>query len=270
MKRFFVGLVLGLVLACGGMGLYLARTIGLRMQSAREGWAPTPVLVLTRDVVDGHVLAEGDLTEVSYPEQFVHGWFVPPSDRRLVVGRQLSLPVMKGDALPWAAFARQDAVRQVHGCVEAILPAYQEAQGRAVDEALRAFSQSVEADPGKPRPVPAFKFGPDGRAPVLVVTQAVAEGARIPKEALAVRRMPRALVTRSVVPEEALDAVAGALAVVPLEAGDALRWQFLDDAEQPRSMGGCVSQATTAGDRLGAEVAREQARAFFNRSREGR
>jgi hypothetical protein len=147
---------------------------------------------------------------------------------------------------------------------------YEEAHGRAVEEAIRAFLASGAGAPGAPRPLPPFKFGPDGTAPVLVLTQAVVEGGRIPREALAVRRMPRALVTRSVVPEDALKDVADALALVPLEAGDTLRWQFLDDPERPRSMGACVRQASSVADQQVAGVARERARAFFGVSQEGR
>jgi uncharacterized alpha-E superfamily protein len=77
-------------------------------------------------------------------------------------------------------------------------------------------------------------------------------------------------VTPSAVPAEDLAKVVGATTVVTMQAGDVLRWQFLDDPVQPRSIAGCLLQASTAAKTARAAAARERARAFFGGTREGR
>jgi Flp pilus assembly protein CpaB len=270
MRSFLLGALIGLVVSFAGVGLLAARTIPKRMQDARYGWELKPTLTLTRDVAAGEKLGEGDLAEVLIPEQYIPDSSVQPADRRAVVGRAVTLAMVKGDVLSWSMFSQQETRAQVRACITDARTAYEEAGGRAREAVIQTFAQRSSPPTSPPPPVPAFKFDAKGLTPVVVVTQQVKEGERIPASALELRRMPRALVTPSVVPGEALEAVAGALAVVSLQPGDALRWQWLDDPEQPRSTGACVVQAASASDQERAAVARERAEAFFGVAREGR
>ncbi|MCY1075588.1 SAF domain-containing protein [Archangium lansingense] len=271
MRSFLLGALIGLVVSCAGVGLLAARTIPKRMEDARYGWALKPILTLTREVAVGEKLTDEDLTEIRIPEKFILESFVQPADRRAVVGRAVTLGMVKGDVLAWSAFSQQDSRERVRACIADGRTAYQEAGARARDAAIQDFSQRSGLPPSSPPPpVPAFKFDAKGLTPVVVVTQQVKEGDRIPASALEVRRMPRALVTPSLVSGDALEAVAGAVAVVPMEPGDTLRWQFLDDPEQPRSTGACQLQVSSAADKARANVARARAEAFFGVAKEGR
>ncbi|WNG45193.1 hypothetical protein F0U60_14565 [Archangium minus] len=270
MRSFLLGALIGLVVSCAVMGLLAALTIPKRMQDARYGWALKPTLTLVRDVEAGEVLKDEDLAEVAFPEQFVPESFIQPKDRRAVVGKALTLGMVKGDVLAWSVFAQQQSQEQVRACIADGRTAFKEAGERARDAAIQAFTQRSGPPPtSPPPPVPAFKFDAKGQTPVVVVTQEVAEGSRIPASALEIRKMPRALVTPSVVPGDALESVVGALAVVGMQPGDALRWQFLDDPDQPRSTGACVMQAGAASDKERAAVARARAEAFFGVATEG-
>ena len=73
---------------------FVARNIPKRIQAARHGWALKPILTLTRDVAAGEKLANGDLSELHIPESFVQ-----PADLRVVVGRTVTLAMVKGDVL---------------------------------------------------------------------------------------------------------------------------------------------------------------------------
>lgn len=271
MRSFLLGALIGLVVSCVGIGLLVSRTIPKRMRDARYGWELQPTLTLTRDVAAGEKLGDGDLAEVRLPEQFVPDSFIPPADRRAVVGRAVTLAMVKGDVLTWSMFSQQETREQVRACVADGRAAFEEAGERARDAAIQPFAQRNTPPPtSPPPPVPAFKFDAKGLTPVVVVTREVKEGDRIPASALELRRMPRALVTPSVVPGDALESVVGALAVVGMQPGDTLRWQWLDDPEQPRSTGACVLQAAAATDQERAAVARARAEAFFGVAREGR
>lgn len=271
MRSFLLGALIGFVVSAAAISLLGAINHPKRIQAARAGWELKPILTLTREIPEGEKLQDGDLVEVRIPEQFIVGSFVLPADRRAVVGRPVTLAMAKGDAPSWSSFSQQETRAQVRACVADARAAYTEAGDRARDAAIQAFTQRNATPPtSPPQPVPAFKFDAKGLTPVVVVTQAMKEGERIPASALELRRMPRALVTPSVVPGEALEAVAGALSVVSLQPGDALRWQFLDDPEQPRSTGACVLQAASAADSERATVAKARAEAFFGVAREGR
>lgn len=271
MRSFFLGALIGFLVSCVGVGALVARNIPKRMQAARHGWALQPILILSRDVAAGEKLADEDLSEIRIPEQFIPESFVQPADRRAVVGRAVTLGMVKGDVLAWPAFAQQASREQVRACLADGRTAFKEAGERARDAVIQSFAQRSGSPPtSPPPPIPAFKFDAKGLTPVVVVTQEVKEGTRIPSSALEVRRMPRALVTPSVVPGDALESVAGALAVVPMQPGDPLRWQFLDDPEQPRSTAACQVQAASARDKARADVARARAETFFGVAREGR
>lgn len=270
MRSFLLGALIGLAVSCVVIGLFAAHTIQKRRRDAHFGWELKPTLTLVRDVAAGEVLKDEDLAEVAFPEQFISESFILPVDRRLVVGRPLTLGMVKGDALVWSVFAQQETQEQVRACVADGRAAFKEAGERARDAAIQAFTERGGPPPtSPPPPVPAFKFDAKGLTPVVVLTQEVAEGGRIPASALEIRKMPRALVTPSLVPGEALESVVGALAVVGMQPGDALRWQFLDDPDQPRSTGACVMRAGAEGDKERAAVARARAEAFFGVATEG-
>ncbi|NMO15773.1 hypothetical protein HPC49_03445 [Pyxidicoccus fallax] len=270
MRPFIPGTLLGLLLSALVVGGAMALFLPKKVRDARYGWEPKPALVLQRDVAVGEVLREEDLAEVSYPEQFVLESFVPPSERKAVLGRPVSQLLRKGDLLGWVAFADRAAPERIQACVASVRAAYSEAYALAREEALRGFTPPEDAGASAPSPVPSFQFDADGKAAVVVLARDVGEGSRLTKDVLEVRRMPRALVTRSLVPAGALEQVVGALAVVQMQAGDALRWQFLDDPSQPRSLGACLVQVSQAATRRCADVPRQRAEAFFAGSREGR
>ncbi|QRK04203.1 hypothetical protein JQX13_28470 [Archangium violaceum] len=270
MRSFLLGALIGLVVSFTVIGLLAAGTIPKRMRDARYGWDLKPTLTLARDVAAGEVLKDEDLAEVAFPEQFVSESFILPADRRAVVGKPLTLDMVKGDVLAWSMFAQQESQEQVRACIANGRAAFKEAGERARDAAIQAFTQRSGPPPtSPPPPVPAFKFDAKGLTPVVVLTQEVAEGDRIPASALESRKMPRALVTPSLVPGDALESVVGALAVVGMQPGDVLRWQFLDDPDQPRSTGACVMQAGAEGDKERSAAARAKAEAFFGVATEG-
>lgn len=271
MRPFLLGALIGLLVSFAGIGLFSARVTSKKLQEARAGWKLEPILTLARAIPEGEKLTDEDLVEIRIPEQYVPESFVLPADRRAIVGRPATLAMEKGDPLNWSSFSRQETRARVRDCVADGRAAYTEAGDRARDAAIQPFAQRNASPPtSPPPPVPAFQFDAKGLAPVVVVTREVKEGERIPASALELRKMPRALVTPSLVPGEALASVAGALAVVPMQPGDTLRWQFLDDPEQPRTLGACVLQATSAVDSEHAAVARARAEAFFGVAREGR
>ncbi len=272
MRSFLLGLLIGLVVSLAGVGLVAARTIPKKMQAAREGWEPQPILTLTRDVDAGAKLEDGDLAELRVPSQFIPASAVQPADRLAVTGRALTLGMVKGDVLSWPLFSQQESRAQVRACVADARTAFQEAGVLARDAAIQAFVERGGPPPPSPSlPVLSFQFDAKGKTtPVVVVTQEVKEGDRIPASALELRRIPYALVTPSLVPGESLKDVVGALAVVAMQPGDPLRWQFLDDPEQPRSIGSCQLQAASAADKARADVARARAEAFFGVAKEGR
>ena len=171
------------------------------------------------------------------------------------------------DVLGWAVFARQDARARLEACLAAVKPAVQEARARAVQEAIALLH--VEPPVSPPAPAPGLVFDANGETPVVVVTRELKEGETLAAPVLEIRRMPRALVTPSVVPESALAAVTGALAVVPLEPGDVLRWQFLDDPATPRSLGWCMTRAASARQKAADVVGEQRVRVFFQESGEG-
>lgn len=269
MKSFLLGALIGLVVSFSVIGLLAARAIPKKIQDARSGWEPKPVLTLMRDIPMGEKLQEGDLAELRLPEQYVSESFILPADQHAVIGRAATLPLQKEEALSWSAFSQQETQQQVRDCVANARAAYAAAGEQAREVAVAAFEQHSGPLPTTPPPpVPAFKFDAKGLTPVVVVTREVKEGERIPASALELRKMPRALVTPSVVPGDALQSVAGALAVVPMQPGDTVRWQFLDDPEQPRTTGACVLQTASAVDSARAAMARERAEAFFGVARE--
>ncbi|WP_375770695.1 SAF domain-containing protein [Archangium gephyra] len=271
MRSFLLGALIGLIVSCAAVGLFVAHTTSKRLREFRSYWEPTPALALTRDIAEAERLQEGDLVEIRLPAQYASESFIPPADKSVVIGKATSLAMVKGDVASWSLFSQLEGQRQVRACVADARAAYTAAGEQARDAALEAFSRRSGPPPtSPPPPVPALKFDAKGLTPVVVVTQAVEQGEPIPASALEVRRMPRALTTPSLVPGDALASVAGALAVVALQPGDALRWQFLDDPEQPRTMGTCMVQAASAVGTRHATVANARAEAFFGVAREGR
>ncbi|HEY0093517.1 MAG TPA: SAF domain-containing protein, partial [Archangium sp.] len=133
MRSFLLGLLIGLAVSVAGVGVLAARTIPKRMAEAREGWALKPLLTLSRDVGAGEKLGDEDLTEIRIPEQFIPESAVQPADRRAVVGRAVTLGMVKGDVLVWPMFSQQEARAQVRACVADARTAYQEAGTRARD-----------------------------------------------------------------------------------------------------------------------------------------
>ncbi|WP_158625563.1 SAF domain-containing protein [Corallococcus carmarthensis] len=267
MSPFLRGLGVGITISVLGAGTFAAVTTRKYLARVHQGWATRPALLLTHDVAPGHVLTEEDLTEVLLPEQFLTSAWVPGPERATVLGKAVTLPVEKDAPLLWTSFALYHP-EQVSACIAAVHPGFQQALDRTRAELLASLSQEAPPSRAVPPP-PPFQFDADRQALVLVTTAEVKKGDRIEASALEARKLPRALVTASLVPAEALKSVAGAVAVVPLAAGEPVRWQFLADPKQPRSVALCARQLEEAGEK-NAPALEQQVQAFFNETREGR
>lgn len=264
MSSFWRGLGVGLTVSVLVVGTFATVTANKYVARVHRGWALKPSLLLTHDVASGHVLTEADLTEVSLPEQFLTDTWVAGPERSLVLGKAVTVAVEKGAPLLWTSFARYHP-EQVSACIAAVRPEFQQVLDRTHAEHLASLSR--EAPPAQD--VPPLQFDADRQALVLVATAEVKEGARIEASAFEARKMPRALVTASLVPAEALKSVTGAVAVVALDVGEPLRWQFLDDPKQPRSVVQCAAQLDAA-QQKDAPVLQQRVQAFFTEAREGR
>jgi Flp pilus assembly protein CpaB len=257
MKRIALFFVVGFVLASLVVGLLGWFAIQRKRDSVATGWAPVPVLVASRDVKEGEKLSAADLSETTLPEQFVTDSAVRAADRDLVIGRAVPRPLQRGDVIFYPIFARTTAAADA--CGIKIRPAVQAAEDEAKARAFESFTAA------QPKSRPALSGGaealPAGASDVevVVITRDVEEGAVLEASALATRRLPRDLVTPSLVTGAHLKEVAGTRIVVAVQEGDRLMWQMLDDSKSPQRAISCVMQIATARSAARARVIKAEA-----------
>lgn len=96
MKRTWLGASAAALMSAATLHVYLAR-----YEQERAGGPLQQVVMVTRDVAAGELLAAGDLATKQVPERFVEERLVRDADRELVVGARCSTPLPAGAALSW-------------------------------------------------------------------------------------------------------------------------------------------------------------------------
>ena len=266
MKTFFLCFLAGLVLAAVAMTAIRVSTYPARIGRVRAGWDLVPTVVAGRDVPEGQALTFEDLTQRQLPSQFVSGSVVRPEDVSRVVGRAPSMPLKQGDLLLWAAFTDYSATDE---CFSAIAPRVTAAKDEARQDALASFQARMGAPLPEPEPVPVPPADASGEVAIVVLEAQVDEGQVLEASMLGIGKRPKALVTASFVPADKLREVTGARVLVTLEANDALMWQMLDDARQPRRAFSCMLEVGKTLNEAHERARREEAAAFV-RGKEAR
>jgi Flp pilus assembly protein CpaB len=261
MKAVLVSIVSGGLVGVLAVTLFAVPALSEKKDVVRAGWTPRQVLVVTRDVSQGESLSADMFKQSDLPEQFTSDSFVPADDQAIVVGTKVSLPLMAGDVLSWSAFIDQARRAAVTECIGHIRQGVTEAGARAEADALARFQQQL-----KKLPSPPALHSPtstEGHVLIVVAGADIREGALLSEEQLAGRRVPKELVTRSHVRATDLAALVGARLLVPLQAGDPLMWQVLDDPDAPQSSLGCVNEIKKAREEARARSSSEAATAFL-------
>lgn len=266
MKTFFLWFLAGFGLAAVAVAALTVFSHSGRVAGAREGWDLVPVVVLGRDVPEGQALTFEDLTQRQLPSQFASASVVTPNDVSRVVGRGPSMPLKKGDLLLWAAFTDYSATDECFGAIASKVKA---AKDKAREDALASFQARMGAPPPEPEPVPMPQADASGEVSVVVIKAQAAEGQVLEAPMLGIGKRPKALVTASFIPAGKLRDVAGARLLVTLEANDALMWQMLDDARQPRRVHSCMLEVGKTLNEAHERARREEA-ATFVRGKEAR
>jgi Flp pilus assembly protein CpaB len=260
MKPFWSAFLLGLLLACAGIATFFYVSVSRRLELQRGLWELKPVLVLAKDVPMGHSLTFEDLSQRSFPAQFISPSMVPPAAVQTVLGQTVSMTMQAGDILLWASFADHSAP---DACFVEIAPKVRAAGVTAREAMITRFGEQLGTPLAEPEPAAMPKVDASGEvSSIVVLTQDVPEGQVLEESMLAIGKRPSYLVTASSVPAEKLREVVGARAIVALQAKDALMWQMMDDAKQPRRVGSCILQAAPAQDEARARATREEAAAF--------
>ena len=267
MSPFRAGVVIGVAVALALVGGTSALAISSKRRQVMSGWELRPALVFTADVPEGSTVTLENLSERPLPEQFLSGSAISPADARLIVGHKVGFAAQAGAVVRWAHFKAQVPFQLLRDCGQAVLPKVAEATAAARKRALEAFQKKM--GPGavaaaSATPAPATRVA-DGE--VLVARTDLPEGSVLSAESLARRLTGATFITASNIPAKDVERVAGAMLIVPVQAGDPLLWQMLDSPEHPRSEPSCVSQVTEAIEKERKRVIDEQAAAFI-RSRE--
>ena len=107
-----IALVLGLL-----AGLLAYRTIKHKEDKVREGWNPVPVVVASRDVMEGSILEYDMVAKHQMPEQFVTPSVVQPNQFERVVGQKLMVPLQAGDMILWSHFRSEGSFERLSNIV---------------------------------------------------------------------------------------------------------------------------------------------------------
>jgi Flp pilus assembly protein CpaB len=100
---------------------------------------------------------------------------------------------------------------------------------------------------------------------VVIADADLAQGSLLARKQLAVRRLPKQFATASHVSRRFIDDVVDTSLTVPMQRGDLLMWQMLDDPAAPRSPMTCVAGAVAARLAARQKVATEGAAAFVQK-----
>jgi Flp pilus assembly protein CpaB len=259
MKPFILAFLGGLVLASTFIAVAAFVKVSPLLEGVRKEWALTPIVVMARDVGVGEPITGDAIRSRSLPARFITDSMVLPNDVHQVVNRPSPLPLKAGDVLLWGMFADHSAQ---DACFTAIVAKVNAAGDAARDGVLSRFEERMGVPLPTPEPGPSLKADASGEVSIVVLKAEVPEGTVLDESMLAVGKLPGALATASLVPAEQLRDVIGTRAVVPLQPKDALMWQMLDDAEQPRRVGGCVLEVDGAMTEARARATREETTAF--------
>jgi pilus assembly protein CpaB len=96
MRQTWLGASAAAVLSAAALHIYLAR-----FEQERAGGQLLKVVMVTRDVEPGDLLADADLATKQLPERFVEERHVRGADRELVVGARCSAALAAGSAVTW-------------------------------------------------------------------------------------------------------------------------------------------------------------------------
>ncbi|PTL83580.1 SAF domain-containing protein [Vitiosangium sp. GDMCC 1.1324] len=259
MKPEIRSFLAGMVLSSALIVVFCFIVVSHRVWRMREQWEPKPVVALSADLPVGEPITLELLTQRSLPASFVTDSMVRPDDVHKLVGRPAPVSLQAGDVLLWGMFAdhtTQDA------CFQAVVSKVNAAGDAARDGVLARFEERMGTPLPTPEPVPALTAYALGEVSVVVLKSKVPKGTVLDRSMLDVGMWPDALATASFVPAERLGDVIGARTVVELQPKDALMWQMLDDAEQPRRVASCVSEANGAIDEARARATRKETAAF--------
>jgi Flp pilus assembly protein CpaB len=259
MKPFLHSFFAGLALASAGVAAFTFVAVSRRVDTDRKEWELRPIVVAAQDVRMGETISFDVLSQRSIPARFITDSMVPPADVMLVINRPINMPLQAGDALLWPVFVDTSAP---DACFKAIVAKVNAAGEAARHGALARFEERIEGPLPKPEPVPELKADASGEVSIVVLTAEVPAGEVIDESMLAAGKFPSNLVTASFVPAERLRDVVGTRTVVPLQPKDALMWQMLDNARQPRRTISCALEAATALDEARARAIREETAAY--------
>ncbi len=73
------------------------------VQVETAGWDVVSVLVATRDLAEGSVVAPADVREAQLPSAFITSSVVATKSQSYALGHKTMLPIQKGDPLLWSA-----------------------------------------------------------------------------------------------------------------------------------------------------------------------
>ncbi len=259
MKALIIGVAVGFGFAFIAVSVTAVFLVQAKRTQARAGWRLRPVIVAAEDIPQGKTISFEVLAQRPLPEQFTTESDVTADQVPVIVGKRINVPLAAGDVVKWADFAQMPPPELSTECGTSVLPKVREATANARREALTRFQAAM----GPPLPPPPrLPASPGGDTEIVVLKEDVAEGKTVRLAALTTRVQPGQFVTPSNVLASDRDSVAGAHAIVPMQAGDPLLWQQLDSLKRPRSFSACAILVNQAVEETFKRVAGEEARAF--------
>jgi Flp pilus assembly protein CpaB len=245
MKPLLVSALVGFLVAAVVVAVLV--TFGVRRKSAEatRGWLPETVLSVRSDLDEGAVVTEDTLVEMQLPEQFVSLSNVRPADRSRLLGRKITQPLQQGDPLMWQDFAPAEARHRAEACAERIAATVDARGNEERPKAVAAFVAGMRRD-DRPGALGAVPPASANRTRCVVASKDLNEGTVLRAEDLVEGQLPSLLATASDVPVEERSKLVGKRLVVPLQKGDAIMWQMLDDAAHPARLVSCASVVVEA------------------------
>ncbi len=107
-----VALALGLVAA-----LLAFKTMQRQEARVKEGWNLVPVVVATRDIMEGTVLDYDMVASSKMPQQFVTPSVVVPKQFEKVIGQKLMVPLQQSDLILWSHFRSEGTFERLSSIV---------------------------------------------------------------------------------------------------------------------------------------------------------
>ncbi|MBL8949920.1 MAG: hypothetical protein JNK82_04025 [Myxococcaceae bacterium] len=199
------------------------------------------MLVYTRSIALGEVLAESDVSMRTISQVLVTRNTAPPDTVSWLTGRRLVVPVLAGDIVRHTDFSARDDVEAYEAC-------------RAVTPGLEADKTVAEI---RKRLLKGKTVAP-AKALVLIAATELAAGEALTAKHLMTVTVPAGLLTESLLPPEAMPFVVGAKVRVTVRAEETLTWQHFANAAAWQRQNKCVS-AVAPKVEAAAEAARKSA-----------